>query len=116
MEPVLSDKEKDFASRVLAANEEILKETNQSIGTHIEQNAENIPDKIALFYEDDSWTWEEVNEECNKIANYFLKKDLKPGDTVALMLENSPETLFFLSGLNKIQGISALININQKKH
>jgi citronellyl-CoA synthetase len=115
MEPVLSDKEKDFAARALTANEEILKENNQSIGTHIEQNAEKIPDKTALFYGDDSWTWNEFNRECNKIANYFLEKNLKPGDTIALMLENSPETLLFLSGLNKIQGISALININQKK-
>ena len=31
------------------------------------------------------------------------------------MLENSPEYFFITSGINKIQGVSALVNINQRR-
>ena len=88
---------------------------NQSIGTRIEQLAEEKPKENALFYEDASWTWQAFNEESNRVANHFLDLGLKRGDTVALMLENSPEYFFFVTGINKIQGISALINFNQRK-
>ena len=70
---------------------------------------------MALYFQDASWTWEALNEETNRISNYFLNLGLNPGETVALMLENSPEYLFITSGINKIQGISGLINFNQKK-
>lgn len=64
---------------------------------------------------DKSWTWKGFNEETNLIANFFEKHGLKPGDTIAVMLENSPDYFFVTTGINKIQGISALININQRK-
>jgi len=88
---------------------------NQSIGTYIEKITEKYPLRTALYFEDKTWTWKELNEECNKIANYFLNFGIQKGDCVAVMLENSPEYLFITSGINKIQGISGLININQKK-
>ena len=88
---------------------------NQGIGTLIEQLAEKKPEHIALYYLDASWTWKTFNEECNRIANFFLNLGLKPGETIALMLENTPEYFFLVGGINKIQGISALINFNQRR-
>ncbi len=96
---------------------------NQSIGTAVEQLADEQLDEkrsnqIALYFEDATWTWKALNEESNKFANYFLQLGqlgLKPGETIAIMMENSPEYLFITSGINKIQGISALINNNQKR-
>jgi len=88
---------------------------NQSIGIRVEQLAEEKPNDIALYFQDQSWTWQELNEESNKIANHFLSLGLKPGDAVSIMMENRPEYLFVLTGINKIQGISGLTNFNQKK-
>ena len=93
----------------------IQEDPHQSIGTRVEQLAEEKPNNIALYFQDQSWTWQVFNEESNKIAHHFLNLGLKPGETIALMMENSPEYLFITTGINKIQGISALINFNQKK-
>jgi len=87
----------------------------QGIGTYVEKNAEEKPDKVALYFENSSWTWKAINEECNKIANYFKQLGLQRGETISLMLENSPEFLTIISGINKVQGVCALTNINQRK-
>lgn len=91
------------------------KSLNQSVGTLIEENSEQIPDNPALFFQNQSWTWQEFNKETNRVANYFHKMGLNPGEVIAVMLRNCPEYLFITGGINKLQGISGLINFNQKK-
>ena len=113
--PKRNPKEVEFYGRFGKAMGNTLSNPNQSIGTSVEELAEDIPNKRALLYEDSSWTWREFNEESNIIANYFLNSGLISGDTIALMLENSPEYLFYTTGINKLQGISALINFNLRK-
>jgi acyl-CoA synthetase (AMP-forming)/AMP-acid ligase II len=108
-------KERETYDRYLAKAEEVWENENQSVGTYVEELAETSPNKTALFFEDKSWTWKEFNEEVNRISNFFSKLGLKPGNTIAIMMENSPDYFFVTTGLNKIQGISALININQRR-
>ncbi|MFX0189003.1 MAG: long-chain-acyl-CoA synthetase [Candidatus Hodarchaeota archaeon] len=107
--------ELEHLNKFIELMDEVLKNPNQSIGTQVEKLAEEMPEKVVLYFQDESWTWQVFNEECNKIANYFHNLGLKPGETIAIMLENSPEYLFLTSGINKIQGITALMNINQRK-
>lgn len=115
MSPNYTPKEGEVYERFQQGMMDLQKNPNQSLGTYVEQLAKKNPKQIALFYQDASWTWEALNEETNRISNYFLSLGLNPGETVALMLENSPEYLFLTSGINKIQGISGLINFNQRK-
>ncbi|MFX1452810.1 MAG: AMP-binding protein, partial [Promethearchaeota archaeon] len=115
MSPKMTPKEEAVWARFRDVMNDLMANPNQSIGTRIEQLAEQKPNEDVLFYEDASWTWQAFNEESNRIANYFLDLGLKRGDTVALMLENSPEYFFFVTGINKTQGICALINFNQRK-
>jgi len=115
LEIQLTTKEKDYLERL----EEIVKNRtenpNLSLGIMVEQNAENLPDHTAFLFEDSSWTWQSLNQESNKISNFFLKLGIESGDIVTIMMENSAEFLFITTGINKIQGISSLININQRK-
>ncbi|MFX0080620.1 MAG: long-chain-acyl-CoA synthetase [Candidatus Hodarchaeota archaeon] len=114
-ETQLTKKEADYLERLNQIIEEVIKNPNRSPGILIEQHAENIPNRTALLYKDLSWTWQALNKESNKIANYFLKIGNNPGDIIAMMMENSPEFLFITIGINKIQGIVSLINVNQRK-
>lgn len=107
-------KEQAAYDRYTSEVKKLTENPNQSVGIYVEQFAENVPGNIALYFEDNSWTWKEFNEESNLYANFFLEKGLKPGDTIALMMENSPEYLFVTTGINKIQGVNALVNINQR--
>ncbi len=113
--PTYTPKEAEFYGRFGEQMNKALTNPNQSIGTSIEELNERIPNKKALFYDNSSWTWQEFNKESNLIAHHFLNLGLEPGNTVALMLENSPEYLFYTTGINKLQGISSLINFNLRK-
>lgn len=115
MSPKSTSKEQQVWDQFRGAMNNLMANENQSMGTRVEELAAEKPNDIALFYEDLSWTWQAFNEETNRIANYFYDLGLRRGDAVALMMENCPEYLFFVAGINKIQGISALINFNQRK-
>ncbi|NVM28464.1 MAG: long-chain-acyl-CoA synthetase [Candidatus Helarchaeota archaeon] len=110
-----SQKEAEFLKRFMKDVDELNKNPNQSVGTRVERNAVEIPNHAAVYFQDESWTWQAFNEACNKIANYFLKLGLNPEESIALMLRNRPEFLQVTTGINKIQGITGLINYNQKK-
>lgn len=112
---MFSSKEAEFYERFLKQSAEWGKNPNQGVGSLVEELARNSPDRVALYFRDDSWTWQVFNEESNKIANCFLKLGMEKNDSIALMSRNSPEFLFILAGINKIGSISGLINYNQKK-
>ncbi|MFX0080570.1 MAG: AMP-binding protein [Candidatus Hodarchaeota archaeon] len=112
---IFTPKEADFFKRLNQTLKEFDQNPNLSTGICIEQWAGKVPDKKVLFHEEKFWTWQTFNEESNKIANFLIDLEFKPGDAVAIMMENSPQYLFIETGINKIQGICSLININQRK-
>lgn len=95
---------------------DLLEGGNYTIALRMEEFAKNIPDNIALMYEDQKWTHREFNEECNRYSNFFRDEiGLKLGDVVVVDLENRPEIMFVLIAMAKIGVISSLINTNQRK-
>lgn len=70
------------------------------------------PDKTAIVSETQSWTFRQLNEHSNRIANVFHSHGYKKGDVVALLLENRPEFVATWLGLSKIGVITPLINTN----
>lgn len=64
----------------------------------------------ALVFEDKRYTYEELNNEANKIANWALSENVKPGDIIALYMTNRPEFLISWLGLHKVGATVALIN------
>ncbi|KKK43328.1 hypothetical protein LCGC14_0482110 [marine sediment metagenome] len=86
-----------------------------SLGMSIEKWAEKIPNKVGLLFKDKSWTWKSINEETNKYANYFASLGLKSNETVAVMMENSPEFLFVTGAISKLKAICSLVNTNLRK-
>ncbi len=73
------------------------------------------PNKACIVFQDQVWTFQDIEDYSNKIARIFLERfGLKKGDCVALLLENKPEYVATWLGLSKIGVISALINTNLK--
>ncbi len=73
------------------------------------------PHKPCIVFQDQVWTFQDIEDYSNKIARIFLENyGLKKGDCVALLLENKPEYVAIWLGLSKIGVISALINTNLK--
>lgn len=82
----------------------------QSAARLVEENAANAPNRTALRYEDRQWTWREFNEACNRVADVYRSQGAKKGDVVALLMDNRPEYLMTMVGLNKIGVVTSLVN------
>lgn len=61
---------------------------------------------------DTIWSYEELNKECNKLANAFKIDGVKKSDVVFLQLYNSPQFLFGYIATQKIGAICNPANFN----
>jgi len=68
--------------------------------------------KAAILYEDQTWTFQDLENYSNAVANHFKSEDFKCGDTVAILLENSPEFVGLWLGMAKVGIYAAFINTN----
>lgn len=83
------------------------------LGWAFEKAVDENPSGIALLYEDQKFSYTELNAWANQIGDYFLKQGAKKGDVIAVMVENRPELVATVLGLAKIGVISALVNTSQ---
>lgn len=85
---------------------------NVNIGDIFEANVARQPDKLAIVSESQQWTFRQVNEHANRVANVFHSHGYKKGDVVGLLMENRAEFVATWLGLSKIGVITPLINTN----
>ncbi|HVN72267.1 MAG TPA: AMP-binding protein, partial [Desulfomonilia bacterium] len=70
----------------------------------LEDQAASRPDSRFLYvvYQDRSITYGEQDRNANRFAHYFLRLGAKPGDGVAVLMNNSPQFLDVFFGIQKI--------------
>ncbi|XP_073846334.1 fatty acid transport protein 2 isoform X2 [Musca autumnalis] len=85
---------------------------NMTIADIFHANVSKNPDKLVIVSETQSWTFRQLNEYSNRIANVFHSHGYKKGDVVALLMENRAEFVGTWLGLSKIGVITPLINTN----
>ena len=81
-----------------------------SIGLTFERQARRHPDRIALRFEDRSWTYAQLNAWANRIAHSLQRAGLQPGQAVGILMENRPEVIACALGIVKTGGIATLLN------
>jgi len=81
-----------------------------NLGELIGRNARMLPAKEALVYEDRRFTWFEVNERVNAIANTLIEMGLKKGDKVAMWMFNTDFFVFAFYGIVKAGGVAVPVN------
>ncbi|WP_144716685.1 non-ribosomal peptide synthetase, partial [Bacillus altitudinis] len=62
------------------------------------------PDAIAVVYEDEEWSYKEVQEQANQLAHYLQKRGVGPESLVGLCAERSPKMIVGLLGILKAGG------------
>ncbi|TAK34144.1 MAG: hypothetical protein EPO21_10575, partial [Chloroflexota bacterium] len=82
-----------------------------NLATYLERNAARKPDKIALIFKDQRYTFRDYNEQANRVAHGLRKLGIRLGDRVAIMLPNCPEFLFTHYGLLKLGAITVGVNV-----
>ncbi|XP_041033215.1 long-chain fatty acid transport protein 1a isoform X2 [Carcharodon carcharias] len=78
------------------------------------QTVQRHPEKVALIYEgvDQKWTFRELDEYSNAVANFLHEQGYGPGDVVALFMESRPEFVGLWLGMAKVGVEGALLNFN----
>ncbi|MGE6628756.1 o-succinylbenzoate--CoA ligase [Bacillus sp. NPDC077027] len=60
------------------------------------QRAFITPDRVALLWKNEAWTFKELEMEARQLAGKLSHVSLKKGDTVALLMTNRPEMVFMI--------------------
>ena len=65
---------------------------------------------MALWFEGKTWTYAQFKGEILKISRYMVENGIKSRDVVAVLFDNSPESIFASFAAMKIGAIPALVN------
>ncbi|WP_108787192.1 long-chain-acyl-CoA synthetase [Erythrobacter sp. Alg231-14] len=98
--------------RVLRLFGDLKPDDTRTIADDFEEVIDAHPNKVAFVFEGESTTYRQFEERANRVAAWTMSQDLKPGDVVALDLENCPDFAAIWFGLSKVGVASALINTN----
>ncbi|GIW40371.1 MAG: long-chain-acyl-CoA synthetase [Candidatus Binatia bacterium] len=84
----------------------------RTAGFVIREQAERIPDRVFLRFEEEVLTFGEYNRQVNRYANALRKIGVGRGEPVAIMMENSPDFLAAEGAVAKLGAVGALVNTN----
>lgn len=91
-------------THVLEGRKETFSNDDACIHQLIEQQVERTPDHVAVFFQDESLTYRELNDSANQVAHLLLDKGLKREEPVIVSLERSLEMVIALLGILKAGG------------
>ena len=87
---------------------------NASLAHSFEQSVEKYKNKDFIFFEDETWTYSEINNTANILAHKLIEDSISHGDKVILFMENRPNYVSTILALNKIGAVGVLINTSLK--
>lgn len=85
------------------SDDEKTDQTNETVYQLFEAQVEKTPHKVALVFENQQMTYQELNEHANQLAHYIRKQKpmLKPDTRIAICLERSCNLLIAMLGIMK---------------
>ncbi len=95
-----------------AANKPPEKTDKVSFSLLVENNAASIPGAIALICEDETITWQELNERANRIAHTLKAHGIGAGDCVSIFMQNRIEFVVNVVAICKLGATAGMINTN----
>lgn len=74
-------------------------------------NARNFGDRVFMVYEDEQWTFANVVEQVDALANLLVNEyGIRKGDRVAIAMRNYPEWVMSFAAITSIGAISVSMN------
>lgn len=86
----------------------------RSVPGLIEDRARELGDSSLLQFRDRTWSYAEINNSANRMANALLDLGVREGDKVSVFMRNSPEYLSLWFAIAKIGAIMVPINVDHK--
>ncbi|HKX52025.1 MAG TPA: AMP-binding protein, partial [Candidatus Binatia bacterium] len=79
---------------------------NEMLQSRVKQH----PEKLALIFKDEQWSYAGFHREVDRIANGFIRIGVKRGDRIAFVLPNCAEFLFAVFAVTKIGAVFVPLN------
>ncbi|WP_231988809.1 amino acid adenylation domain-containing protein [Mycobacterium sp. 1274761.0] len=67
----------------------------------VERQANASPDSVAVTYESRHYTYQQINEQANRLAHWLIHQEIGAEDLVAVLLPRSPELVVTALGIAK---------------
>ncbi|MCH2184254.1 AMP-binding protein, partial [Myxococcota bacterium] len=99
-------------SRLIASARYLKPKGPGSVAGLLEERVRRDPDGLALAWQDQRFTWSELDQHARRYAVFFQTQGVRKGDVVALVMENRPDYLFAVMGLARLGAPASLINHN----
>jgi amino acid adenylation domain-containing protein len=80
----------------------------------LERSAARFPDKTALVFGGRRLTYGQVEAQCNRLAHALVAEGVRPGDRVAIHLDNSVEAVLSVFAVLKAGAVFVVINPTTK--
>jgi len=84
------------------------------IHEYLQLNAERFPDKAALKFGNEQFTYRAIDTQANQLAHALIGAGLKRADRVSIFLDNSPETVIALYAVLKAGGVFSTLSATLK--
>ena len=81
----------------------------------LEDSTKNHPDKVAIIFGDNRFTYKQINTAANQVANSLVKANIQKGDKVALSCPNLPYFPIAYNGILKAGAAVVPLNILLKR-
>ena len=85
-----------------------------TLSDFLSQSASYHPEKPALIYKGQTWSYSELYEKSRRLAASFQQMGIQKNDRAALILKNSPEFVLSVFALSHIGAVAVPINFMQK--
>ncbi len=97
-------------TRILRSVKHIDPKSHHLVCDEMEGWVDKHKDRIALIDDSREWSFQQMDDYANRVANWALQIGLKPGDTVAIFMRNRLEYIPLWFGFTKIGVLPALLN------
>ncbi len=84
------------------------------LGEALLRSAKSNPSKTAIIVKDKEYSFEQLNENAQKLAGYFIKEGIKKGERIAIYMENSWESIVSIYAATLSGGVFLVINSQTK--
>lgn len=88
----------------------IRRATRNTLSDALQRSVRKVPSKVALIFGERRWTFQDLAQAANRVANGLLAQGLKPGDRVAAYGKNSDAYVLLWLACNRAGLIHVPIN------
>lgn len=96
--------------RALTRTARITPASTRTLWSVVAEHAVADPDRPALIGEDQTFSYGDLAARADHVARWAAGQNLRPGDVVALLLDNAPDYVAVWLGLSRLGIVTALVN------